>query len=105
MTNLFTAALDALFDDPNLALAGLYRAGGTALDIPVRVIRRQPDRIGEFGVSRLRSETTTFEVRASEVADPREGDMLSVGGIRYVVQGEPLSDAERLVWTIEARPA
>jgi hypothetical protein len=103
--SVFEAAIDALFDDPNLAVAGLYRAGGTALDLPVRVIRRQPDRIGEFGVTRLRSETTVFELRTSEVPSPAEGDTLSVGGIGYAVQGEPIRDAERLVWTIEARPA
>jgi hypothetical protein len=103
--SVFEAAIDALFDDPNLALAGLYRAGGTALDIPVRVIRRQPDRIGELGVTRLRTATNVFELRTSEVPSAAEGDMLTVRGVRYVVQGEPMGDAERLVWTIEARPA
>ncbi len=47
----------------------------------------------------------TFDVRTSEVADPAEGDTLDVDGVIYIVQGTPVRDAERLVWTIEARRA
>jgi hypothetical protein len=34
-----------------------------------------------------------------------EGDTFQIGGETLVIQGEPLRDVERLVWTIEARPA
>jgi hypothetical protein len=45
-------------------------------------------------------------VRASEVANPRPGDQLTVGGETFVVQGEPdRRDPDRLVWTLDARPA
>ncbi len=103
--SVFEVAIDALFADPNMTVVGFYRPGGTDPALEVRVLRRQPDRVGEFGATRLRSETNVFELRTSEVADPREGDTLDVGGVRYVVQGEPMRDTERLVWTIEARPA
>ena len=46
-----------------------------------------------------------FDIRASEIAAPAEGDTIVVDGSTYVIQGEPIRDAERLVWTIEARPA
>ena len=73
--------------------------------VPVRVIARRPDTIIGFGETRIHSETTTFEVRASEVADPRPGDQLSVGGETFVVQGEPdRRDPDRLVWTLDVRP-
>jgi hypothetical protein len=101
----FTAAIDALFADPNLATGAVYRAGGGDPGVPVRAIIRQPDRIGEFGETRIAAETTMFDIRVSEVAAPAEGDTIVVDGSTYVIQGEPIRDAERLVWTIEARPA
>jgi hypothetical protein len=51
-------------------------------------------------------ETATFEVRTSEVADPRPDDQLTIGGDTFVVQGEPAwRDPDRLVWTLDVRPA
>jgi hypothetical protein len=47
----------------------------------------------------------TLDIRASEISDPAEGDSIEADGVEYVIQGEPIRDAERLVWTIEARPA
>jgi hypothetical protein len=47
-----------------------------------------------------------FEVRASEVAEPRPGDRLTVDGTDYVIQGEPeRRDPDRLIWTLDVRPA
>ena len=104
MASAFAAAIDALFADPNLAVEALYRAGGADPGIPVRVIVRRPDRIGDFGETRIASETETFDVRTSEISRPVEGDTLEINGVTYVIQGEPLRDSGRLVWTIEARP-
>ena len=101
----FTAAIDALFADPNLATGAVYRAGGADPGVSVRAILRRPDRIGEFGETRILTETTMFDIRASEIAAPAEGDTIVVDGSTYVIQGEPIRDAERLIWTIEARPA
>jgi hypothetical protein len=46
---------------------------------PVRVIARRPDTIVGFSETRIHAETATFELRASEVANPRSGDQLTVG--------------------------
>jgi hypothetical protein len=46
---LFAAAIDALFADRHLALDAVYRASGAASGVPVYIVIRQPDRIGEFG--------------------------------------------------------
>jgi hypothetical protein len=71
----------------------------------VRVIARRPDTIVGFGETRIHAETTSFEVRASEVASPRQGDQLTLGGDTFVVQGEPeRRDPDRLVWTLDTRP-
>jgi hypothetical protein len=103
--NAFAAAIDALFSDPNLAGDAVYRADGADPGIPVRAIVRRPDRVGEFGETRIVAETVMIDVRVSEVATPADGHTIEVNGTVYVTEGEPIRDAERLVWTIEARAA
>jgi hypothetical protein len=72
----------------------------------VKVIARRPDAIVGFGETRIHVETATFEVRASDVANPRSGDQLTVGGKTFMVQGEPEQrDPDRLVWNLDVRPA
>jgi hypothetical protein len=104
VATVFTAAIDALFADPNLGRDAVYRAGGADPGIPVRVIVRQPDRVGTFGETRIVTETLLIDVRVSEVAAPADGDTIEVDSTVYVIQGAPIRDAERLVWSIEARP-
>ena len=103
-TSAFTAAIDALFADPNLGVDAIYRPGGANPGTAFKAIVRQPDRIGTFGETRIATETTMFDIRTSEVAAPAEGDTIEMNGAVYVIQGEPARDAERLIWTIEARP-
>jgi hypothetical protein len=99
----FAAAVDALFADPNLGRAATYLpADGDPF--LVRVITRRADAVTEFGAARLWSETTRFDLRVSEVASPRPGDRLVLDGEVFVIQGEPVRDRERLVWTLEVRP-
>jgi alpha-beta hydrolase superfamily lysophospholipase len=100
----FASAVDALFADPNLARAATYEpADGDPL--PVRLIAGRADTITDFGGARLWSETTRFDLLASQVANPRPGDRLVLDGETFLVQGEPVRDRERLVWTIDTRPA
>jgi hypothetical protein len=66
---------------------------------------KRHDAIVAFGETRIHAETATFEVRVSEVASPRAGDQLTLGGETFVVQGEPeRRDPDRLVWTLDTRP-
>jgi hypothetical protein len=70
------------------------------------LIARRPDTIVNFGETRIHAETATFEVRASEVVNPRPDDQLTIGGETFSVQGEPQRrDPDRLVWTVDVRPA
>ena len=101
----FTAAIDALFADPNFALDAVYRPGGADPGVPVRIVVRRPDRVSEFGETRIVAETTVFDVRVSDIAALAEGDTIEADGTVYIIQGEAIRDAERLVWTVEARPA
>lgn len=99
------AAIDVLFGDPNVGSDAVYRAGGADPGAPARVIVSRPDVVGDFGATRIVTETLLIDVRVSDVAAPADGDTIEVGGTVYVIQGEPICDAERLVWTCEARPA
>ncbi len=100
----FTAAVDALFADPNLGRAATWEpADGDPF--PVRIIARRGDAITDFGEARLWSETTRIDIRVAELAEPRPGDRVVIDGETFVVQGAPVRDRERLVWTLDLRPA
>ena len=99
----FAGLVDRLFADPNLGRDATWEPA-EGPPIPVRVVARRADAVTEFGAARLWSETTRLDVRVAEVADPRPGDRIVVDGEAFVVQGEPVRDRERLVWTLEVRP-
>ena len=102
MTAPFAAAVDDCFR--HLGRDAVYAPDGGE-PVTVRVIAKRPDEIVGFGETRIHAATTLFDVRVSEIAGPWPGDRLSVGGEDYLVQGEPVRDAERLIWTLEACPA
>ena len=97
-------ALDALFADAHLARDVVYTADGGAPKL-VRVILRRPDEVTGFGEARIWSETTRLDLRLAEVSDPRPGDRIEIDGEAFLIQGEPVRDRERLVWTVDLRPA
>jgi len=98
----FSAAIDAVF--ARFGVDAVYTPDGGGA-VCVRVITRRPDEIVGFGDTRIHTETALFEVRASEVAEPRPGDRLTVDGTDYVIQGEPeRRDPDRLIWTLDVRP-
>ncbi|MFN4282357.1 MAG: hypothetical protein ACK4NA_06935 [Alphaproteobacteria bacterium] len=103
--SILAEAIDDLFGDPNLARDAVWRVGGTGAPMTVRIVLRQPDHIGGFGETRLLAATTVIDVRTVEVPELAEGDSFEIGGETFVVQGEPVRDGERLVWTAELRPA
>lgn len=100
----FAAVVDALFTDPNIGREAVYTSDGGA-PVLVRVVARQADAITDFGDARLWSETTRIDLRLTDVANPRPGDRLEFDGDAFLIQGEPVRDRERLVWTVDLRPA
>ena len=98
------AALDALFADANIARDAVYIADGGTPKL-VRVVTRRADEITGFGDARLWSETTRIDLRVAEVPTPRPGDRIEIDGEAFLIQGEPVRDRERLVWTVDLRPA
>lgn len=101
----FSGMIDQLFTDPVLSKPATYLAFGTSTPYPVRVIPKQPDTVVGFGDGQLHVSTTLFDVRSLEIPDPAVGDQIVFDGISYIVQSEPKTDRERLVWTLDVRPA
>lgn len=98
------AAVGALFADPNIGRDAVYIADGGA-PLLVRVVARRADAITDFGDARIWSETTRIDLRVVEVPEPRPGDRIEIGGDAFLIQGEPVRDHERLVWTVDLCPA
>lgn len=101
----FSAALGAIYSDPNMAADIIYTPAATGTPATVRAVRSAPDEEVRFGDARMRVATVLYEVRISDLAAPVSGDAIVDDGVSYVVQGSPERDVERLTWTIEAVPA
>ena len=100
----FAAIIEILFADPNIGGEAIYTSDG---DVPalVRIVARRADAITEFGDARLWSETTRIDLRVADTPNPRPGDRIEIDGEAFLIQGEPVRDRERLVWTVDLRPA
>ena len=101
--NAFEVAVEVIFGDPHLALDALWRAGGAGEGVEVRVIRRSPDRLANFGDGRFVTDTVFIDVRVSEVPALGRGDTFEIGGQIYEVRSDPVRDSDRLTWAAEAR--
>ena len=102
--NAFASTVDLLFADTNIGRDAVYIADGGA-PVLVRVVARRADGITDFGDARLWSETSRIDLRVAEVPNPRPGDRVEIDGEVFLIQGEPVRDRERLVWTVDLRPA
>ncbi|KGK78287.1 hypothetical protein PM03_15165 [Thalassobacter stenotrophicus] len=100
----FAGALDLLFADRNLAQEAWHRDGEGQFT-RVRIIMRRNDDVTTFGAARLVSETLRFDVRVRELPAPLPDEQILLGEETFLIQGEPIRDRERLIWTIEATPA
>ncbi len=89
--------------EDGFALPATYRVGGVGGGMVVHVLSFRPDRgVALFGQKTV-SETGEFLIRVCDVALPTAGDTIEAIGTIYTVQGEPLCNETRTLWTIEAR--
>jgi hypothetical protein len=100
----FADALEVLFSDKNISVEIWYRDGAGAFT-RARGILRRPDEITEFGAARLLSDTTRIDVRVADFPNLRPQEQILIGDETFLIQGEPVRDRERLVWTVNLRPA
>ena len=103
--SVFAAAMDRIFTDAAMAVPALWISATTSEDRSIRIIARAPDRITDVGAGRFVSVTTVVDVRVADLPAPRSGDVIVIGPDSFVIQGEPLRDRERLIWTLDLRPA
>ena len=101
--NAVAMALDALFADGNIGADAVYTPE-SGVPVLVRVVSRRADELSSFGDARLWSETTRVDLRVAEVPGPRPDDRVEIDGDAFLIQGEPVRDRERLVWTVDLRP-
>lgn len=99
MIGAFSAAADSLFADPHLAVAAVYHPQ-VGDPVPVRVVMSQPDADAGLFDTGVRDVAVIASLRASEVAEPREGDCLTVGSVTWRVRARR-RDALALVWRLE----
>ena len=55
--NAFAVAMDRIYANPSMAAAAVWISATTSEERPIRVIRRAPDRIAEFGAARFVSDS------------------------------------------------
>ena len=103
--NAFATAMTVIFADRNMAVDALWLSGGVGPGVAVRVIRKSPDEITPFGAGRILSETTLLDARVADMPTPAPGDLINIGLESFIIQGAPKLDRERLIWTLDMRPA
>ncbi|MCL7466331.1 hypothetical protein [Phaeovulum sp. NW3] len=102
--SIFAAAMDRIFTHASMAAPALWISATRSEERPIRIIRRAPDRIVEFGAGRFVSDSLMVDVRIIDLPEPRPGDLIVIGTDSFLVQGEPLRDREQLIWTLDLRP-
>jgi hypothetical protein len=96
----FQEMIDALFADSAMARDIVYTPVA-GLPQTIRAVIKSPDRVIDVRDIAIHTPTLVVDVRVSDIATPQEGDTLTIGTLLYVVQGEPVRDAENLVWTLD----
>ncbi len=101
----FAAMVGALFADHFLTKPAAYQPQGSSGSFAIRVIAKQPDTLTDYGGGQIHTAITLFDVQVADVPNPAIGDRLTVDDIIYAVQSEPTADTNRLIWTLNVRPA
>ena len=102
--NAFARAALAVFADRNVAQDAEWKEMGVGPGVPVRVVKRAPDEVVNFGDAQIASDSTIMELLVSEVPSLDKDDHIVIGDETFLVRGEPLRDADRLIWTVEVGP-
>ena len=91
----------AMMYDASYDYEGLDSLWGNSVT-PVKVLRQNPDQPLDFGNSRIVTDKVILKVRAYEVAEPAENDLVTIGTVSYRLNAEPEADAHREIFTCPA---
>lgn len=99
----FAADAAAIFSAGDVTVAATYLpAVGAPLEIQVLPQLDDVD-VRSFD-ARLVVDRAIFLVLVADVASPTTGDLISVDGAYFAVQGDPVRNARRIWWAVEAVP-
>jgi len=102
--DIFTAALNAIFDDPNVTSPATYRPPAGGLPVTCRVLLDQRDRELAGISGRPVIEGRTLTVRKSEIAAPARGGTFEFANETVAILDDPrCEDALRLLWVMTVR--
>lgn len=110
--NAFSAALDAMFTDPNIGTDASYQAPAGAVPVPCRVIFTQPDiDFAGPGLS-VSAPKRQCDIRVSEIALVEENGIVTflddtgvpIPGETYRVRSPNRPDMRRFVWRFGLAP-
>lgn len=102
---VFSAAIDAIFADPNMAADAVWRPGGVSPGTALRVIAKSPDEVQDYGQSSIISPTLMVDIRVAELAAPKKGDLCVYAGQTYTVPSAPRRDRDGLIWSVALVPS
>ena len=100
----FDMAVQALFGDPNIAEAALWRVGGVGPGRAISVIRTQPQPEFDIGGVKISNEGALFDVPAGMAPTIDENDTIETAGIVYVIQAPPVRTMDGRIWRLDVRP-
>lgn len=98
----FAAAMAALAADPNLGVSALWRAGGTGLGVPIRVLRSSPDVTSAGFETSIVQPTELLTIAVDAIASPEAGDTITIGAEVLTVQHAE-RDATGVAWRVFCR--
>ena len=104
MADAFSIAMAAIFADPNMAVEATYSPVGGGASSTLRVIRRQPDEMMQYGETAILTDTQIIEARVADLVTPQAGDIFQIGSENLQLRGEPVRDTLRLVWLMQLVP-
>ncbi len=104
MSNAFDIGVAAMFRDPNVAMAALYRRAGTGAPVAVRAVRVEPEPVFNVNGTRIVNDGFALEVVAADLPVVTEGDTFEIGAALYRVQAAPVSQGDGLIWRVDVGP-
>lgn len=99
--SVFEEMIGTIFDHPEMGLDATYEVAASGVESEIRVMRRQADEITGLGGSRIRSRVCVLDVLSSDIAEPKSGDSVTIGGAVYTVKTARYADGDRLIWIVE----